>query len=65
MGKWWEIDEEELWYLNRRKTWCDRNNTGFLLEFFIVWLSSRHAGDGTAADDCLLQAPIPAARQGP
>lgn len=30
-----------------------------------MWLSGRHAGDGTAADDCLLQAPIPAARQGP
>lgn len=65
MGKWWEIDEEELWYLNRRKTRCGRNNTGFLLEFFTWWLSGRHAGDGTAADDRLLQAPTPAARQGP
>lgn len=65
MGKWWEIDEEELWYLNRRKTRCGRNKKGFLLEFFTWWLSGRHAGDGTAADDSLLQAPTPASRQGP
>lgn len=53
MGKWWEIDEEELWYLNWRKIWCGCNKKGFLLEFFIWWLFGCYVGDGIVVDDSL------------